>query len=118
MTNNISLVGRLTKDPQSREVGEHTVVSFSVACDNKGKDKGTSYFDCQSWNKQGEFVMNYLSKGRLVYVNGHMESRKHEDKTYWTLNAESIRGLDRPKQEDDAPSKPATEDYNPLEDED
>ena len=97
MTNSINIVGRITKDPQSRQAGEYTVVSFSVACDNKGKDKGTTFFDCQAWGKQGEFVMNYLGKGRLVYVQGQMESRKHEDKTYWTVTANEVKGLDRPR---------------------
>jgi single-strand DNA-binding protein len=100
--NTITLVGRLTKDPQSREAGSSNVVSFSVAVDNwGGKDKGTSFFDVQAWSKTGDFVSNYLKKGDQVVVSGRMESRKHEDKTYWTVTANEVKSVGGVRQKEE-----------------
>lgn len=96
--NRICIVGRLTDDPKSREVGNQQVAEFSVAVGRIKKDE-TDFFSVKVWGKQSDFVMNYLSKGRLVSVSGRMESRKFEKDgrttTYWDIVADQVNGLDR-----------------------
>jgi len=96
--NRICVVGRLTDNPKSREVGTQLVAEFCVAVGRMKKEE-TDFFNVKIWGKQAEFVMNYLSKGRLVSVSGRMESRKHEKDgrttTYWDIVADQVNGLDR-----------------------
>lgn len=77
--NRVMLIGNLTKDPESRAAGQHTIASFSIAVNRrtKGGDgqqkEQVSFFDCEAWNKTGELVMQYLKKGRSVLVEGHLQ---------------------------------------------
>lgn len=95
--NSIHIIGRLTKDPEARTAATgKQMVKLSVAV-NKGKDKDADFFDVTVFDRQSEFVMNYLTKGRLVGVSGSMTSNKGTNgTTYWGINANQIEGLDRP----------------------
>lgn len=67
-------IGRLTKDPECKEVGDTSVTRFSVACNRKIKDKEyTDFFDCECWGKQGEIIDKYLNKGRKVFIEGRLK---------------------------------------------
>lgn len=82
--NSVTLIGRLTRDPEVRVTPNTgtTVANFSVAVDRSYKDangeRGTDYFDCIAWRKLGEHIGNYLSKGRLVAVEGELQNRSYE----------------------------------------
>jgi single-strand DNA-binding protein len=82
--NKVMLIGNLTKDPESRAAGQHTIASFSIAVNrrSKGQDgqakEDVSYFDCEAWNKTGELVMQYLKKGRTVLVEGRLQQDRWE----------------------------------------
>lgn len=125
MSNTIVIIGRLTKDPESKDTSGGVIAKFSVACDNEDRDKTTTFFNCAAFGKSGEFVINYLTKGRLVAVTGSIKSNQGNDgKTYWQVDASKVKGLDRPK--DDAQPKAAskttaagagTGDYSPWDDE-
>ena len=122
MSNTITLVGRLTKDPETKETSGGIITKFSVACDNDDKDKTTTFFNCTAFGKSAEFVAKYITKGRLVMVSGSIKSNQGSDgKTYWQVDASKVKGLDRAK--DDAPkatAKPKTDssdDYDPFGDE-
>lgn len=99
--NTICIVGRLTADPNVREVGDKTVAEFSVAVSRFKKDEA-DFFSVKAWGRTAEFCKNYLSKGRLVSVTGRMESRKFEKDgrtvTYWDIVADSVNGLDKPSE--------------------
>jgi len=102
--NQINIIGRIGKDPESRTTTSgKQVASFSVAVNRKFKNQDGEYdsdwFNVTVWGAQSEYVMNYLGKGRLVAVSGRMESRKHEDKTYWDLVADNVQSLDRPRED-------------------
>jgi len=98
--NNISIIGRLPRDPESRNTPTgKTVAKFSLAvrkfkAASDGSD--TDWFDVEAWGHDADYVTNYGTKGRLAAVCGRMESRKHEGKTYWTIKATSVSFLDRP----------------------
>ena len=85
MLNRVLVAGRLTRDPELRYTGNNIpVASFSIAVDrdikSKDGDKVTDFFDCVAWRNSGEFVSKYFSKGRVIIVDGRLQSRKWEDK--------------------------------------
>jgi len=135
--NRIVLVGRLTRDPEQRTTGTGTnVTEFSIAVDKRIKPKEADaatadFFRVKAWGQVSNFVQNYASKGRLVAVDGRMESRKFVDKEgnnreVWEVVAENVNLLDRPR-EDGAPAAvgsrpsggtaPAPNEYDPFADE-
>tara|TARA_S200002703_G_scaffold20583_2_gene16899 strand:- start:323 stop:703 length:381 start_codon:yes stop_codon:yes gene_type:complete len=72
MYSNITLVGNLARDPESRQAGEYNVTRLVVAVnDNRQKDK-VSYVDVEAWGKLGEICQKYLTKGRQVLANGRI----------------------------------------------
>ena len=105
--NRAIIIGRLGRDPEVRHTQSGQVVaSFSVATDESYKDKQgqkvekTEWHRIVAWGKTAEFCGNYLSKGRLVYVEGKIETRKWTDKDgaekYTTeIKADRVQGLDR-----------------------
>ncbi len=82
MLNNISIMGRITKDIELRRTNSGTpVASFSVAVDRDfSKDKEADFFDIVCWNKTAEFVSNHFSKGRVIIVAGRLQNRSWTDK--------------------------------------
>ena len=83
MLNHITIMGRLTKDPELRRTGSGVAVtSFTIACDRDfGKDeKETDFIECVAWRQVGEFVSKYFSKGRLAVVSGRLQIRSWTDK--------------------------------------
>jgi len=110
--NRVVLVGRLTRDPELRTTtGGKSVVDFSIAVDKRIKPNDGSptadFFRVQAWEKTAEFVANYMTKGRLVAVDGRLTSRKYtasdgSNREVVEVVADNVQGLDRPR--DDAPS--------------
>ena len=81
MLNHITIMGRLTADTELRRTNSgKAVVSFNIACDKPGKDNGASFIPCVAWEKTGEFINNYFSKGSAILLEGRLESRQYETK--------------------------------------
>ena len=86
MLNRIIIMGRLGKDPELRHTQQGTpVASFSLAVDRDFKDKGTGervtdWIDVVAWRNTAEFVSRYFAKGRMMVVDGRLQSRKWEDR--------------------------------------
>lgn len=86
MLNHITIMGRLTHDPELRRTGSgDAVVSFSVAVDrdfaNKETgEKKTDFINCVAWRGTGEFVSKYFSKGTMIVVDGRLEIRDWTDR--------------------------------------
>ena len=82
--NNVVLVGRLTKDPELRNLDKDLVTaSFSLAVDNPGKhyqDKTASFIPCTAWNGTAENLCKYCSKGSLIAIEGRLSQRSYTDK--------------------------------------
>lgn len=85
MLNEITLMGRLTKDPELRYTQSQTpVASFTLAVDRDftGKDGGekqTDFVPCVAWKSTGEFASKYFSKGRMAVVSGRLQLRDWTD---------------------------------------
>ena len=86
MLNHITIMGRLTRDPELRRTGSGiAVASFTVAVDRdfSGRDSGekeTDFIDCVAWRQAGEFVSKYFTKGRMIVVSGRLQVRNWKDK--------------------------------------
>ena len=86
MLNHITIMGRLTRDPELRRTGSGiAVASFTVAVDrdfgkNENGEKETDFIDCVAWRNTAEFVSKYASKGRMVAVSGRLQIRGWTDK--------------------------------------
>lgn len=79
--NQVILMGRLTRDPEQRTTSTgKAVVSFSIAVDRGGQDDTADFFNVTAWEKLGELVMQYLSKGRRVLVQGRLRQDSWDDK--------------------------------------
>lgn len=79
--NQVILMGRLTRDPEQRTTTSgKSVTSFSLAVDRQGQDDQADFFDVTAWEKTGELVAQYLSKGRRCLVQGRLRQDSWEDK--------------------------------------
>lgn len=81
--NKVILIGRLTRDPELRYTNAgKPVANFSLAVDRpkgQGQEKETDFFDCVLWGQTAEFASKYASKGRMVCVEGRLQSRSWDD---------------------------------------
>ena len=74
MINRVVLVGRLTRDPELRNGG--SIAVFTIALDNLGKEKSTSFIPCVVLNAaRSETVGKFARKGMLVGVEGRLNQR-------------------------------------------
>ncbi len=78
--NNVTIMGRLTRDPELRYTQSNTpVASFTLAVDRDFGDKQTDFIDCVAWRGTGEFVDRYFSKGSMAIVSGRLQIRNWTD---------------------------------------
>lgn len=83
MINTVTMVGRLTKDPEIQKIVSTgtTIGRFSIANNQyfRGEEK-TSFFDCVTFNKTAENVYNHVHKGDLVGVVGRIQTSQYTAK--------------------------------------
>ena len=85
MLNHITIMGRLTRDPELRYTQSQTpVASFTLAVDrDRANDQGeraTDFIDCIAWRQSAEFVSKYFSKGSMAGVAGRLQIRDWSDR--------------------------------------
>ena len=83
--NNITIMGRMTKDPELRRTPTGVAVaSFTLAVDRDFKEKNgekeTDFIECVAWRNTAEFVEKYFGKGRVAVVSGRLQIRSWTDK--------------------------------------
>ena len=78
MINSVTLVGRLTADPQLRYTQNGKAVANFVLAVNRVKRDETDFINIVSWDKLAEAVGNYAKKGQLVGVLGSIQTRNYE----------------------------------------
>ncbi|MBA3725556.1 MAG: single-stranded DNA-binding protein [Armatimonadetes bacterium] len=114
--NSVTMTGRLTRDPELRTTTTgKQVVGFGIAVEKRFKpqdpnEKDADFFNVTAWNQTAEFVANYASKGRMIGVQGRLQTRKYTNKDGVEVNtfeivADNVVLLDRPR--DDAGGQPA-----------
>lgn len=102
--NNVVIVGRLTKDPELRYLTSGTAVAtFTMAIDRDYKNKDgsitTDFIPVEIMGKPAEFVANYITKGRLVGVQGSIrvdryETPDGEKRTFTKVAGRNIQALE------------------------
>lgn len=125
MLNKVVLIGRLTRDPETRytQSGD-PICSFTVAVDrnftNAQGQKEADFLPVVTFRKLAETCSKYLAKGRLVAVAGSIRTRSYEakdgtGKRYVTeINADEVRFLERaPEGSTPRTSAPADQGYYP-----
>lgn len=84
MINNVTLVGRLTRDAELRYTGSGIAVSsFTIAADrpftNSQGNRDTDFINCVAWRRTAETVSNFTKKGSLVGVTGRIQTRNYQN---------------------------------------
>ena len=84
MINNLTLVGRLTKDPDLKYTGNGTAVAaFTLAVNrnftNQSGEREADFINCVIWRKPAETLANYAKKGVLIGVTGRIQTRSYEN---------------------------------------
>ena len=74
--NRVFLIGRLTKDPETRTSGETTIARYTLAVDRM--NEGADFISCVAFGKRAEFVEKYLAKGTKVAVEGAIRTGSYE----------------------------------------
>jgi single-strand DNA-binding protein len=129
--NKIIMVGYLGRDAELRYTPQGTpVCDFSIATTERRKDKSgefqdhTTWFRVSYWGKRAESIHQYLTKGKLVYLEGRLNQREYQDRdgntrTSLDVNCTEVQFLG-PRGEDSSgfreersPSKPATHEDAP-----
>lgn len=81
--NTLHTMGRLTADPEMREVGGANCLNFTLASDTRNKDaegnKLTNFYRVTAWRKTAEIMQQYLHKGDKIYVEGELCMRRYKD---------------------------------------
>ena len=105
--NRIILVGRLTRDPELRATPDGvSVVRFTLAVDRgmrAGEERQTDFFDIVAFRQLADNVANYVTKGRLVLVEGRLQTRSYTDREgnrrkAYEVVADTVRFLERPRE--------------------
>ena len=82
--NKILLIGRLTRDPEIKLVGENnTVANFTLAVNRPFRDKQTGeyetdFFNCQAWGERANTIATYVKKGHQFSIVGRVQIRQYQ----------------------------------------
>ena len=100
--NKVILVGRLGRDPELKYTASGTpFCRFSMATDDSWTDKGsgerserTEWHNIVVWDKLAEICNNYLTKGRMVYIEGSLQTREWDDQEGNKRKTTEVRARD------------------------
>ena len=103
--NTVTLIGRVVADPELKYTPAGVAVcSLRIAVDRRFKsesgEKQTDFFDVVAWKQSAEFASQYLTKGRLVAVEGRLQQRQWvgqdgSKRSKVEVVAENLQGLDK-----------------------
>jgi single-strand DNA-binding protein len=109
MVNKVILVGRLCTDPEMKYTPSGVAVTnFRVAVDrqftNAQGERETDFIDVVTWRQSAEFVNTYMTKGRLVLIEGRLQVRQWQTqdgqrRRSTEVVADQVRALDRPREQ-------------------
>lgn len=82
MYNRAILIGRICQDLELKTTPSGiSVTSFSIAVDRPmAKEKTTDFISVQAWRQNAEFISKYFSKGKLIGIEGSIQTRNYDDK--------------------------------------
>ncbi len=91
MFNKAILMGRIAHNLELKTTpGGLSVLSFRIAVDRayqaQGEERKTDFFNIVTWRSTAEFIAKYFSKGRMIMVEGELQTRQYVDKNGSTQN--------------------------------
>ena len=127
MLNRVVLMGRITQDLELKQTPSGVIVlSFNIAVDRnytpKGEERQTDFISCIAWRKTAEFINKYFAKGRMIAIEGNLQTRNYDDKNgvkhYVTeVVVENVSFTGEPKQQETQQTDiPADETIGELDD--
>ena len=113
--NTVQLIGRLTRDPETRYSGDTQIANFSIAIDRPPRKDGTKEADfprCVAFGKTAEILEKYARKGARVGVSGHLQTGSYEnqngERVYTTdVIVDRVDIIDWPEQTEQKFQEPA-----------
>ena len=113
MLNSVTLMGRLVADPELKTTQNGTsVASFRLAVERnyapQGQERQADFIPCVAWRQTAEFISKYFAKGRMIAVEGSLQSRNYEDKNGQKRTAYEVI-VDQAYFADSRPAAPAQE---------
>lgn len=119
MLNQVTLLGRVGKDPEIRYTPNNkAVVMFSIATNELGKDT-TTWHNVKAWEKQAELCEQYVKKGDLLYVQGRIEYTENNGKYYTAIVVQNMKflssskGGNQPESSKEPPKPPTGQNRQP-----
>lgn len=84
MINNVTIVGRLTRDPELRYTPSNiAITTFNLAVNrnfkNQAGDREADFINCMIWRQQAENFANWVKKGNLVGITGRIQTRSYDN---------------------------------------
>ena len=84
MINNVTLVGRLTKDPELKYTPSNiAITTFNMAVNrnfkNQDGNREADFINCMIWRQQAEKFANWVKKGNLVGIKGRIQTRSYDN---------------------------------------
>ena len=82
--NEVTISGRLTRQPETKQAGSTTITSFSLAVNQNYKAKSgewvdkTLFIDCKAWSSYGEYLAQKFEKGDWIVIKGSLELEEWE----------------------------------------
>ena len=84
MINLVIETGRLTATPELKTTTNGiSVCSFTIAVDRSfksGEERQTDFINCVAWRSTAEFISKFFTKGKLIGIEGSLQSRRYQDK--------------------------------------
>ncbi|MBD5170052.1 MAG: single-stranded DNA-binding protein [Oscillibacter sp.] len=118
MLNHVTIMGRLCADPELRYTnqGDIPVTSFRIAVERdyagQGGERETDFYDVTAWRGTAEIICEYFSRGRMIAIDGRLETRSWVDRDKNNrvsvgIVAESVYFADskREEREEEKPAK-------------
>lgn len=115
MYNKVIMMGRICSDPEHKATPNGAnVYTFRIAVDRryapKSEEKQTDFFNVAAWRQTGDFVSRYFCKGKMILIEGEMQTRQYTDKsgntaTWYEINAERVSFTG--EKSGNAPTEPA-----------
>lgn len=69
-----AMMGRLTKDPETKQTQTTNLCRFSIAVDRRGKKDEADFFNCTAFGKTADFIIQYFRKGQRILLSGRIQN--------------------------------------------
>lgn len=72
--NTVVMMGRISKDPETKQTQTTNLCRFSIAVDRRGKKDEADFFNCTAFGKTADFIAQYFRKGQRILLSGRIQN--------------------------------------------